>query len=224
PKWVSSSAALPMAVAPNVFSDRGDRTFEAAICISGGLFTALGSVGSLRELRLESAGREEAVAYGKDGLIIYCAHSQSENEGLRISRVDNKTWKQTHSLSLPRGEGVADLTTDTRQRKPQDRDKASRSASMVISADGKFLFVSHGRSIFKIEAATLTLRDRFKVDLPCRLFHVVWGKPTQDTHPRYGAPSSCTLLYALGASYIGDGMKAKDNQFKTDLYKIAIRD
>jgi len=95
---------------------------------------------------------------------------------------------------------------------------------MVISADGKFLFVSHGRSIFKIEAATLTLRDTFKVDLPCRLFHVGWGKPTQDTHPRYGAPSSCTLLYALGASYIGDGTKAKDNQFKTDLYKIAIRD
>ncbi|HEX6719432.1 MAG TPA: hypothetical protein VF088_20180, partial [Pyrinomonadaceae bacterium] len=144
--------------------------------------------------------------------------------GLRISRIDNKAWKQTHSLSLPRGEGVANLTTDTRQRNPQDRDKVSRSASIVRSGDGKWLFVSHGRSIFKIEAATLTVRDTYKVDLPCRLFYVGWGKPTADTHPLYGAPSSCTLLYALGASYLGDGTNVKDNQYKTQLYKLAIRD
>jgi hypothetical protein len=31
-------------------------------------------------------------------------------------------------------------------------------------------------------------------------------------------------LYALGASYTGDGMTPKDNQYKTQLYKIAIRD
>ena len=95
---------------------------------------------------------------------------------------------------------------------------------MVGSLDGKWLFVSHGRSIFRIEAATLTLRDRYKVDLPCRLFEVNWGKPTQDSHPLWGSPSSCTLLYAIGASYIGDGAKPKDNQYKTQLYKIAIRD
>jgi len=223
PFWVPVSVS-PMALSPSPVSPRNERIREAAICISGGVFVVGNNANSIRTLALQSTGREEAVVYGREGLEIYCAHSQADNEGLRISRVDNKAWKQTHSLSLPRGEGVANLTTDTRQRKPQDRDKASRSASMVISADGKFLFVSHGRSIFKIEAATLTLRDTFKVDLPCRLFHVGWGKPTQDTHPRYGAPSSCTLLYALGASYIGDGMKAKDNQFKTELYKIAIRD
>jgi len=224
PKWVSSSAVLPMAVAPNVFSDRGDRTFEAAICISGGLFTALGSVGSLRELRLESAGREEAVAYGKDGLIIYCAHSQSENEGLRISRVDNKTWKQTHSLSLPRGEGVADLTRDTRQRTPINIYKSSRAASMVYDLQGKQLFISHGKSIFKVDAETLTLRDTFTVPLPCRVFHVWWGKPTEESHVLYGVPTSCTLLYAIGAHYTGDGAHAKGNDFKTELYKLAIRD
>ena len=32
---------------------------------------------------------------------IYCLHSQGENQGLRLSRVDNVTWKQTHGLSLP---------------------------------------------------------------------------------------------------------------------------
>jgi len=143
---------------------------------------------------------------------------------LRISRVDNKTWKQTHTLSLPRGEGVADLTTDTRQRKPQDRDKVSRSISIVLSGDGKWIFVSHGRSVFRIEAATLMLRETYKVDLPCRLFYVGWGRPTSESHPLYGAPSSCTLVYALGASYTGDGMTPKDNQYKTHLYKIAMRD
>lgn len=101
--------------------------------------------------------------FGRDGVEIYCVHSQGDNDGLRISRVDNKTWKQTHTLSLPRGEGVANLTTDTEQRKPSDRFKVSRSISIVLSGDGKWIYVSHGRSVFRIEAATLTLRDTYKV-------------------------------------------------------------
>jgi len=223
PFWVPRST-IPMALSPSPVSPRNERIREAAICIVGGVFIVGNNAQDIRTLALQSAGREEAVVFGRDGLEIYCAHSQGDNEGLRISRVDNKTVKQTHSLSLPRGEGVANLTTDTRQRRSQDRDKVSRSASLVIGADGKWLFVSHGRSIFKIEAATLTLRDTYKVDLPCRLFYVGWGKPTQDTHPLYGAPSSCTLLYAVGASYTGDGSPVNDNQYKTQLYKIAIRD
>jgi len=223
PFWVPASM-VPMSLSPSAVSPRGERIREVAICISGGVFVVGNSANDIRTLALQSTGKEEAVVFGRDGLVIYCAHSQGDNDGLRISRVDNKTWKQTHTLSLPRGEGVANLTTDTRQRKVQDRDKQSRSASMVGSLDGKWLFVSHGRSIFRIEAATLTLRDRYKVDLPCRLFEVNWGKPTQDSHPLWGSPSSCTLLYAIGASYIGDGAKPKDNQYKTQLYKIAIRD
>jgi hypothetical protein len=179
---------------------------------------------SIRTLALQSTGREEAVVFGRDGVEIYCVHSQGDNDGLRISRVDNKTWKQTHTLSLPRGEGVANLTTDTEQRKPSDRFKVSRSISIVLSGDGKWIYVSHGRSVFRIEAATLTLRDTYKVDLPCRLFYVGWGQPTSESHPRYGAPSSCTLLYALGATYVGNGINLKDNQYKTHLYKIAVRD
>ena len=221
PFWVPSSMS-PMALSPSPVSPRGERIREVAICISGGVFVVGNDANSIRTLALQSTGREEAVVFGRDGLEIYCAHSQGDNEGLRISRIDNKTWKQTHTLSLPRGEGVANLTVDTRQRKPYDRDKVSRSASMVRSADGRWLFVSHGRSIFKIEAATLTVRETFKVDLPCRLFEVGWGRPTSDTHPQWGAPSSCTLLYALGASYTGDGTKA--DQYKTHLYKIAVRD
>jgi len=213
-----------MALSPSPVSPRGERIREAAICINGGVFVVGNDAQGIRTLALQSTRQEEAVVFGREGSEIYCAHLQADNEGLRISRVDNKTWKQTHTLSLPRGEGVANLTTDTRQRGSRDRDKASRSASLVISADGKWIFVSHGRSVFKIEAATLTLRDTYKVDLPCRLFYVGWGKPTPDTHPLYGAPSSCTLVYALGASYTGDGSPVSDNQYKTQLYKIAIRD
>ncbi len=223
PFWVPASMS-PMSLSPSPVSPRGERVREVAIAISGGVFVVGNSANDIRTLALQSTGREEGVVFGRDGLVIYCAHSQGDNEGLRISRVDNKTWKQTHTLSLPRGEDVTNLTTDTRQRKVVDRDKQSRSASMVGSLDGKWLFVSHGRSIFRIEAATLTLRDRYTVDLPCRLFEVNWGKPTQDSHPLWGGASSCTLLYAIGASYVGDGSKPKDNQYKTQLYKIAIRD
>jgi len=102
--------------------------------------------------------------------------------------------------------------------------KSARAASMVITLDGKLLFVSHGRSIFKIDAATLTLLDVFKVDLPCRVFHTWWGKPTEFPHVVYGSPASCTLLYAIGSSYAGDGTNAKGNDFKTEIYKLAIPD
>ena len=236
PPWVPLSTS-PIALSTSAVSPKGERIREVAVCVKGGVFVVGNAPGggfggggfgdrndaeAIRFLALQSTGQEEAVVFGRDGSEIYCAHSQSDNEGLRISRVDNKAFKQTHSLSLPRGEGVANLTTDTRQRRPQDRDKVSRSASIVLGADGKWLFVSHGRSVFKVEAATLTLRETYKVDLPCRPFHVGWGKPTQDSHPLYGSPSSTTLLYGLGASYTGDGSTA--NQYKTHLYKIVIRD
>ena len=95
---------------------------------------------------------------------------------------------------------------------------------MVYDLQGKQLFISHGKSIFKVDAETLTLRDTFKVALPCRVFHVWWGKPTEESHVLYGVPTSCTLLYAIGAHYTGDGAHAKGNDFKTELYKLAVRD
>jgi hypothetical protein len=173
-------------------------------------------------LALESAGQEEDIVFGREGKTIYCLHSQGDNQGLRVSRVDNVTWKQTHGLSLPRGEGVADLATDTRQRQAGTSYKNYRSASMAIGSDEKLLFVSHGRSIFKIDVAKMELRGTFKTELPCRVFHVWWGKPTEGSHAVYGTPTSCTLLYAIGASYRGNGIDSRD--YKTHLYKLAIPD
>lgn len=222
PPWVSSKTVSPMALSTSNVSPGGDRVREAAVCIDGGLFVVGFSDRPIRALALESAGREEDVVFGREGKSIYCLHSQGDNQGLRVSRVDNHAWKQTHGLALPRGEGVADLTTDSRQPISGTPYKNQRSTSMVISRDEKWLFVSHGRSIFKIDVAKMELRDTYKMELPCRVFHVWWGKPTEGSHAVYGTPSSCTLLYAIGASYRGDGVQARE--FKTQLYKLAIPD
>jgi hypothetical protein len=141
---------------------------------------------------------------------------------LRLSRVDNKTWKQTHTVALQTGAKAPDLTTDTRQQPPPGFFRNHRSISMVRTLDDKFIFVSHGRTIFKIDAAAMKLIDSYKVELPCRVFHVWAGQPTQDSHPVYSAPSSCILLYAVGASYAGDGLQGQHS--KIHLYKLGIPD
>jgi len=88
--------------------------------------------------------------------------------------------------------------------------------------DEKYLFVSHGKSIFRIDAATMTLRDTYTMELPCRVFHAWTGKPDTGRHPVYGAPDSCILVYAIGSSYKGDGKW--ESEFKTQIYKIGILD
>lgn len=223
PAWVSSKTVSPMAVSTSLVAPGGERVKEVAVGIDGGLFVVGSSDRTIRVLALESAGREEEVVFGREGKSIYCLHSQGDNQGLRVSRVDNHAWKQTHGLTLPRGEGVADLLTDTKQRTPGTPYKNHRSISMVISRDEKMLFVSHGQSIFQIDVAKMELRRTFKVELPCRVFHVWFGKPTEGSHGVYGSPSSCTLLYAIGASYRGDGFGENRNS-KTQLYKLAIPD
>lgn len=221
PTWVTPSTSSPIALSSSVVTTRGERVNEAAIGINGGLFVVGGSENTIRSIAVQSAGREEAIVYGREGKEIICAHSQSENEGLRISRVDNVDWKQTDSLSLPRGEDVVDLTRDSRQRTPQDVYKTAHAASMVRTLDGRTLFVSHGRTIFKIDVMKLAVLETFKLELPCRLLHVWEGKPTQDSHVLYGTPSTCILLYAIGSSYIGDGSRPKGD-FATRLYKLGI--
>lgn len=223
PAWVSSKTVSPMAVSTSMVAPGGERVKEVAVGIDGGLFVVGSSDRTIRVLALESAGREEEIVFGREGKSIYCLHSQGDNQGLRVSRVDNHAWKQTHGLTLPRGEGVADLLTDTRQRTPGTPYKNHRSISMVIGRDEKMLFVSHGQSIFQIDVAKMELRRTFKVELPCRVFHVWFGKPTEGSHGIYGSPSSCTLLYAIGASYRGDGLGENRNS-KTQIYKLAIPD
>jgi|GEM_PF-1218892 len=221
PSWVSSLTVSPMAVSPTNVSPRGERVKEVAICIDGGLFLVGKTDRDVRSLKLDSVGREEDIVFGRDGRTIYCLHSSLDNQTLRVTRVDSVGWKPAGSISLPRGEGVADLTTYDGRRDPGIY-KNQRSASLVRTQDEKLLFVSHGKSIFKIDTATMTVRDTYTLDLPCRVFHVGYGKPEPGVHPIYGSPSSCILLYAIGASYKGNGRRG--SQFKTQIYKIGILD
>jgi hypothetical protein len=224
PAWVSSKTVSPMAISPSNMTTRGEqRVKEVAVCIDGGLFTVGSKDQTIRELALESAGQEEEIVYGNGGDNIYCLHSQGDGRGLRVSRVDNKTWKQTHTLSLPQGEGVARaLTSDLRSQQPETPTKNQRARSMVITRDDKWLFVSHGLSIFRIDVAKMKVDETYMMELQCRVFYVGWGKPTAAEHAVYGTPGSCMLLYAIGSDYFGDGVRPK--QFKTHLYKLAIPD
>lgn len=230
PNWIAPFTGFPMALSPSIVSTRGERTREAAVGIYGGLFVVGGSEETIRKIGVEAL-YPEAIVYGREGQEIYCAHSLEDRTargkgptvGLRITRIDNKAWKQTHSLLLPRGEDVIDLARDTQQRNPMDLNKPAPAASMVRTLDGKKLFVSHGRSIFMIDSSNLTLLETFKVDLPCRLLHVWRGRPINESHGIYGTPSSCILLYAIGSSYMGDGTRAKSD-YVTRLYKLGIPD
>ena len=67
----------------------------------------------------------------------------------------------------------------------------------------------------------MTLRQTIPVDLPCRFVNVMLGLPPGDAHLRWGGrPQSCWMIYAIGATYTGDGTKV--DQYKTEIYKIGV--
>lgn len=220
PAWVSPSNPSPMAVSPPLAPPQNGR--QVAVCIEGGMFVVAHNQPP-RALKLDGSGREEEVIFGRDARTIYCLHSQPGNRALRLSRIDwqtTPTVKQT--LNLPAGEEPADLTMGPRPT-PGVPYKNHRSISMVRTPDEKSIFVSHGKTIFRIDAAAMTVRETYKTELPCRVFHVWQGQPTTNVHPRFGGPKPCLLLYAIGARYVGDG-KARARDYKTQLYKFGIRE
>jgi hypothetical protein len=86
-----------------------------AICIDGGLMVIDPRKDTIDVVALESAGREEAVAFEEVGQCIDCLHSQSDGKELRISRVKVGDLKQKRTTTLPpTGEAASDLLTDTR--------------------------------------------------------------------------------------------------------------
>jgi hypothetical protein len=220
PAWVSPSNPSPMAVSPPPVAPQRGR--QVAVCIDGGMFVVSPDQ-QPRALKLDGTGREEDIMFGGNARTIYCLHSQPGSRALRLSRIDNQnTLTVKQNLILPVGEEPADLTSGPRPV-PGVPYKNHRSISMVRTSDERYLFVSHGRTIFRIDAAAMTVRETYTTELPCRVFHVWQGQPTTNVHPRFGGPKPCILLYAVGARYVGDGMtRARD--FKTQLYKIGILD
>lgn len=201
PAWVSSSTNFPMA---------GLRVpAKTAICIDGGLMVTDVRDGTAKVVALESTGREEAIAFDETGEFIYCLHSQSNNQGLKLSRVrtDNPQAKPT-TLLLPSSEAVSDLITDTRgEGTPRERRKRMRAASLIMTPYRNTMFVSQGKSILQINTESMTVVRSIAVELPCRLIHVT----QQD---------SSWMIYAIGATGTSDGSSVKE--YKTHLYKLAV--
>ena len=207
PTWVSSATLSPMAASPA----RSATARRVAVCMQGGIFV---SDPAIRPVPVAAAGREEDIIFGGSGKVIYCLHTRADNQGLLLSRIMVDTW-QVQSLSLPRGEGPYDLASGSQQAFPPFPNKNQRAVSVARTPEENLLFVSHGKSIFKIDnGPTMAVRDTLNMELPCRIFHVAKAKPTSDAAP-------CNVVYALGASYRGDG---KSGSGVTHLYKLGVLD
>lgn len=214
PTWVSTATFSPMAISP-VRPASGTR--KVAVGIHGGLFVVDGAI---KSIPVQSAGREEDIIFNRDGRVAYCLHTRPDNQGLLVSRV-NVDSGQVQSLSLPRGEGPFDVVGG-QQALREFPNKNQRAASVARTPEENLLFVSHGKSIFKIEnGPSLVHRETYTMELPCRIFHVAKGRPTSDSHAEFGSSAPCNLVYALGGSYRGDGKKGSGF---THLYKIAVLD
>jgi hypothetical protein len=221
PPWVSPTNVSPMALSQGYPSVTGERGRDLAVCIEGGMFLVTPNRPP-RQLKLDGTGREEEILFGPNGRSIYCLHSQASNPALRVSRIDAAGLSLQKTLNLPLGQDVADLTSGVSPT-PGIPFKNQRSISMIRTADEQFLFVSHGKTIFRINAATMAVTDTYTMPLPCRVFHIWRGRPTTASRPPFNAPGPCLLLYAIGAQFRGDGT-SKARFFQTQFYKIAMFD
>ena len=221
PPWVSDKNVSPLAVSPGFPSVTGERGRDLALCVEGGMFFVAPNRAP-RPVKVEGAGREEEIMFSGSGRTVYCLHSQVGNPALRLSRIDLAMFNVQQSVNLPLGQDAADLTSGVSPT-PGIPFKNQRSISMIRTPDDRFLFVSHGKNIFRINAGTLNVIDTYTMPLPCRVFHVFRGQPTTETREGFSPPGPCLLLYAIGAQFRGDGTsKARSNQ--TQLFKLAMFD
>ena len=206
PTWVSPSTISPIAVSPlNEASGR-----RVAVCIEGGMMLIATRSEKIEVVSFESAGREEDVVFDDRGEWLYCLHSQSNNQGLALSRVRLSSLKEKQTVLLPSNEPLGALLSET----PTGGNtgvppRQIRAASLLFSQSPDSLFVSQGRTIMRVDPESLAVRRTLAVDLPCQVVLATRG-----------SDYSGWLLYAVGAAYKGDGKSA--GEFQTRLYKLAL--
>jgi hypothetical protein len=211
PAWIASGYVPPMAV-----------KLDAAIavfCVEGGLIEidVRGELLEVKRLKIEGAGRGEAVMYARDGQI-FCAHSHINKQSLLVSSVELGGFNTT-TVSLPGA--VTNLANDTRPLKnPALRYKVHSAVSLYDGAPGA-VFASHGKTIYYIQKDNMAVQSSVTVDLPCRLIRVKHDWPPHGTHPIWGAAQPCWIVDAIGCTYTGDGTKP-DVSTRTDLYKLGF--
>lgn len=205
----------PAWVSPNTISLMSGSGGRVAICVEGGLFLIQLQGETVTEIPIDGSGRQEAIVIDPKQPVIYCVHSQQNGSKLIISRVEGPNTKQ--SITLP--SGVIDMVTNTNPPGGTNlRYNCPRAISLAVSDNA--LYLSNGKTIWAFDKVTLNQKRTTSVDLPCRLIHVRPGTPPGGNHPNYGAPRDCEFLWAIGASYEGDGQSR--NKYQTKLYKIAI--
>lgn len=211
PTWVSAISISPIALSPDAEI--------AAIGIEGGVIMIRTSPRQDVEMKvvpIAGAARTEAIMIDSSNEI-YCAHSQPNNQGLLVSRVSPSDLKtKTLSLLGP----VGNMITDTRPLKaPALKYKSHRAVSLVKSAL-RSICISHGRRIYSILTDEMTVQSSVTVDLPCRLIRAKIDRPPHEKHEGYGGAEPCCIVWAIGASYVGDGTTA--GGFKTQIYKLGF--
>lgn len=209
PAWVAPYVASPMDVSPGI---------AAAICVEGGVFLIDLKKKTVAEVAIDGTGREEAVLIDPIEPAIYCAHTRSDTQELKITRINATNTADKRTVTFP--PQVTYMVTDTTAgpHSPVWYNRA-RAVSLALTSD--LLFVSHGTKIYVLSKSTFGVRRQLTVDLPCRLIQAGRGKVPGENHPRYGSPTDCYFVWAIGSSYTGNGQSLE--KFRTSLYKIAVR-
>lgn len=208
PAWIPNGYVPPMAVKV----DAG----IVAFCVDGGVIEldVRAQPIDVRPIRIEGAGRGEAVMYTANGQL-FCAHSHTNNKSLLVTDIELGGTQPT-SVSLPGA--VINMTTDTRPLKnPALRYNAHRAVSLVDG--GQALFLSHGTTIYYLNKNDMSVASSVTVDLPCRILRVRTDWPPHGQHPMWGGAQPSLIVDAIGCTYKGDGAKGEG---RTDLYKLGF--
>jgi hypothetical protein len=194
---------------------------KVVICKNRGLLVVDTSSGKVENVDLPSVESEGDVTFSRDGAWIYCAHVRpayssyddsrrpSGGNQLTVSRVRTGNLAETRTLSLPGHSGSFGVTRYTvPSRRVGEKVNEPAAFRLALSPDDRCLFVSAGRTIYKIDTASFTLSPWTKIlELSSRLFQVKEGKRNTWT------------VFALGSDYVGDGSVV--DSFKTHLYSFA---
>lgn len=208
PAWVSPNTISPMDVWSNLL---------VAICVQGGMFQIVVNGKEVTEVKIDDAGREEAVFIDADGGAVFCAHQPMDKRGLMVSRVNIGESNKKKTVTLP-GTVTGMVTNQKPPTTESLRYNCPRAVSLIAMPDA--LFVSHARIIYVLDKTTLQVLQTVPVNLPCRLVQVRRGKLSTETDPKYGTPRDCNIVWAIGSMYIGDGTSRQN--YQTSLYKIGI--
>ena len=212
PRWVSPSTVSPVAMFLH--------GVKFAICVESGVMLCDPRPrANWSEIRIDGAGREEAVTFDSQEALLYTAHSSPNGNGLVITRINMDNVNDKKSVTLPGA--VVDMATDTRPfTTPALRYRHYRAVSLAAPGSQDALFVTHGNTIYQLHNRDLTITRSATVDLPCLFIDVRLAKPPGSRYQTFSAPMECWMIWAVGATYRGDG--AKVEQYRTKLYKIGF--